>query len=304
MGSLAHSKLAAMASSLGATRLMAFSLGTTRVIISSHPETAKEILSGSAFSDRPIKESARLLMFERAIGFAPSGNYWRNLLEVRKEMEEKGIVMLRGIFQKGSRRCYELAGKVKSVLGEIVRERKAAEDLNSGSDFLSALLSLPEQEQLSESDMVPVLWVKSLPSANNFFHILILGIASYTDYIIGKFTCNRENNSHCWIYYFVAVYQEMIFRGTDTVAILLEWIMARIVMHQEIQAKAQQELDTCIGFNRQVQDSDIPNLPYLQAIVKEVLRMPSWPTTLLGPPCSRGRPRRQSLHPSWHDGDG
>ncbi|KAJ9169337.1 hypothetical protein P3X46_017541 [Hevea brasiliensis] len=305
MGSLAHRKLAAMASSLGATRLMAFSLGTTRVIISSHPETAKEILSGSAFSDRPIKESARLLMFERAIGFAPSGNYWRNLrriaanymfsprrisaleplrqrlademaVEVRKEMEEKGIVMLRGIFQKGSvsnvlesvfgisyscsekellstmvkegyelitmfnledyfpikfldfygvkRRCYELAGKVKSVLGEIVRERKAAEDLNSGSDFLSALLSLPEQEQLSESDMVPVLW-------------------------------------------------EMIFRGTDTVAILLEWIMARIVMHQEIQAKAQQELDTCIGFNRQVQDSDIPNLPYLQAIVKEVLRM-------------------------------
>lgn len=49
--------------------------------------------------------------------------------------------------------------------------------------------------------------------------------------------------------------------------------MARIVMHQEIQERAQQELDTCIGFNRQLQDSDVPNLPYLQAIVKEVLRM-------------------------------
>ena len=67
--------------------------------------------------------------------------------------------------------------------------------------------------------------------------------------------------------------QEMIFRGTDTVAILLEWIMARMVLHPEIQAKAHQELEKFIGNHRRVQDSDIPNLPYLQAIVKEVLRL-------------------------------
>lgn len=67
--------------------------------------------------------------------------------------------------------------------------------------------------------------------------------------------------------------QEMIFRGTDTVAILLEWIMARMVIHQDIQEKAQQEIHQIVGLNRPVQDSDIPNLPYLQAIVKEVLRL-------------------------------
>lgn len=65
----------------------------------------------------------------------------------------------------------------------------------------------------------------------------------------------------------------MIFRGTDTVAILIEWIMARMILHPEIQAKAQKELDTCVGCNKHVRDSDIPNLRYLQAIVKEVLRM-------------------------------
>jgi len=32
--------------------------------------------------------------------------------------------------------------------------------------------------------------------------------------------------------------QEMIFRGTDTVAILMEWIMARMALHPDIQAKA------------------------------------------------------------------
>lgn len=49
--------------------------------------------------------------------------------------------------------------------------------------------------------------------------------------------------------------------------------MARMVLHQDIQAKIQLEIDTCVGKNRHVRDSDIPNLPYLQAVVKEVLRL-------------------------------
>lgn len=65
----------------------------------------------------------------------------------------------------------------------------------------------------------------------------------------------------------------MIFRGTDTVAILLEWILARMVLHPDIQAKAQSEIDSVVGADRLVSDSDIPKLPYLQAIVKETLRM-------------------------------
>lgn len=68
-------------------------------------------------------------------------------------------------------------------------------------------------------------------------------------------------------------HQEMIFRGTDTVAILLEWILARMILHPEIQAKAQAEIDNVVGINRHVADSDLKNLPYLLAIVKETLRV-------------------------------
>ncbi|ONK58475.1 uncharacterized protein A4U43_C09F13430 [Asparagus officinalis] len=64
----------------------------------------------------------------------------------------------------------------------------------------------------------------------------------------------------------------MIFRGADVVAILLEWIIARLVLHPHIQSEAQQEIATAVGL-RPVEDSDVPNLRYLQAIVKEVLRM-------------------------------
>ncbi|RLM86641.1 cytochrome P450 78A5-like [Panicum miliaceum] len=71
----------------------------------------------------------------------------------------------------------------------------------------------------------------------------------------------------------IAVLWEMIFRGTDTVAILMEWIMARMVLHPDIQAKAQAELDAVVGRGRGVTDADVANLPYIQCIVKETLRM-------------------------------
>jgi len=65
----------------------------------------------------------------------------------------------------------------------------------------------------------------------------------------------------------------MIFRGTDTVAILMEWIMARMALHPDIQAKAQAELDAVVGRDHGVADSDVASLPYMQCIVKETLRM-------------------------------
>lgn len=75
------------------------------------------------------------------------------------------------------------------------------------------------------------------------------------------------------MYIYVGFVQEMIFRGTDTVAILLEWILARMVLHPELQSKAQSEIDEVVGNNRQVCEGDLPKLAYLRAIVKETLRM-------------------------------
>uniref|UniRef100_A0A803NEM6 Uncharacterized protein n=1 Tax=Chenopodium quinoa TaxID=63459 RepID=A0A803NEM6_CHEQI len=68
-----HRILSSIATSLKATPLMAFSVGLTRFVIASEPETAKEILNSSEFADRPIKESAYELLFNRAMGFAPFG---------------------------------------------------------------------------------------------------------------------------------------------------------------------------------------------------------------------------------------
>ncbi|XP_022871205.1 cytochrome P450 78A7-like [Olea europaea var. sylvestris] len=79
---LAHRSLAAMAGACKAKQLMAFSLGATPVVVASDPLIAKEILNSPHFADRPIKQSAKSLMFSRAIGFAPNGTYWRLLRRI------------------------------------------------------------------------------------------------------------------------------------------------------------------------------------------------------------------------------
>ena len=81
-GSLTHRVLSNLAETFKAKSLMAFSVGFTRFIISSHPDTAKEILNSSDFADRPVKESAYELLFHKAMGFAPFGEYWRNLRRI------------------------------------------------------------------------------------------------------------------------------------------------------------------------------------------------------------------------------
>ena len=72
---------------------------------------------------------------------------------------------------------------------------------------------------------------------------------------------------------FLWVLQEMIFRGTDTVAVLIEWVLARMVLHPDIQSMVHNELDQNVGRSRTVEESDVASLTYLTAVVKEVLRL-------------------------------
>lgn len=69
------------------------------------------------------------------------------------------------------------------------------------------------------------------------------------------------------------IHQEMIFRGTDAMAVLMEWTLARLVLHRDVQAKAHHELDEAIGRDKPVTESVTPSLPYLQAVLKEALRI-------------------------------
>ncbi|CAN1352008.1 Cytochrome P450 CYP82J17 [Linum perenne] len=75
--------------------------------------------------------------------------------------------------------------------------------------------------------------------------------------------------------------QTMIVAGSDTTSITMTWILSNLLNNPHTMALAQQELDEKVGRARPVQYSDIENLIYLQAVVKETLRIcPSAPTAV------------------------
>lgn len=70
-----------------------------------------------------------------------------------------------------------------------------------------------------------------------------------------------------------AVLMDMFIAGTDTTSVTIEWAMAELLRKPAVMRKAQAELNEIIGREKRMEESDIVKLPYLQAIVKEALRL-------------------------------
>ncbi|KAG4946377.1 hypothetical protein AAZX31_15G148500 [Glycine max] len=65
----------------------------------------------------------------------------------------------------------------------------------------------------------------------------------------------------------------MLFGGTDSSTGTLEWSLSNLLNHPEVLKKARDELDTQVGQDRLLNESDLPKLPYLRKIILETLRL-------------------------------
>ncbi|PKA49746.1 Flavonoid 3'-monooxygenase [Apostasia shenzhenica] len=68
------------------------------------------------------------------------------------------------------------------------------------------------------------------------------------------------------------LFQNMFAAGTDTSSNTVEFVIAELIRHPSLLARAQQELDAVVGRSRLVSEHDLPNLPFLYAVVKETFR--------------------------------
>ncbi|XP_031255498.1 licodione synthase-like [Pistacia vera] len=66
---------------------------------------------------------------------------------------------------------------------------------------------------------------------------------------------------------------DFLTAATNTTAMAAEWALAELINNPNILEKAQEEIDQVVGKARLVKQSDLPNLPYLQAIIKENFRL-------------------------------
>ncbi|RDX75604.1 Cytochrome P450 78A3, partial [Mucuna pruriens] len=308
MASLAHHRIAAAAKACKATRLMGFSLGDTRVIVTCNHDVAKEILTSSVFADRPVKESAYSLMFNRAIGFAPYGVYWRTLrriaathlfcpkqikaselqrAEIATQMidsfrNRRGDLSLRQVLKKAS---------LNNMMWSVFGQRYRVDETNSGMEELSRLVEQGYDllGTLNWGDHIPFLKDLDLQKIRFTCSKLVPKVNRFVGSIIADHRADTTQTNRDFVHVLlslqgpdklshsdmIAVLWEMIFRGTDTVAVLIEWILARMVLHPKVQRKVQEELDAVVGVggSRALTEEDVAATVYLPAVVKEVLRL-------------------------------
>ncbi|CAN4097419.1 unnamed protein product [Withania somnifera] len=289
-----------------AKRLMSFSLGETRVIVTCNPVVAKEILNSSAFVERPVNESAYRLMFQRAIGFASYGVYWRTLrkiasthmfcpkqikaseaqrFEIAKQMgaifSGNPCLRVRDVLKKASlsNMMCSVFGRNYSLLDCCNKETgELSELVDEGYDLLGMLNWSDHLPWLAEFDLQKIQHRCShlMPRVNRFVGRIIdehryqpsSVHRDFVDVLLSLQGSERLSDSDI-----IAILWEMIFRGSDTVAVLIEWILARMVLHTDVQSKVQEELDRIVGRSRSVIESDVTKMVYLPAVVKEVLRL-------------------------------
>ncbi|PIA38484.1 hypothetical protein AQUCO_02800294v1 [Aquilegia coerulea] len=66
---------------------------------------------------------------------------------------------------------------------------------------------------------------------------------------------------------------ELFLAATDTSASTIEWAMTELLRNPHVLKKVEAELDEVVGRSQKVTENDIWRLPYLQAVVKETLRL-------------------------------
>lgn len=73
-----------------------------------------------------------------------------------------------------------------------------------------------------------------------------------------------------------SIMYDLFGAGTDTIAITVEWAMAELLRNPSVMAKARAEMNHVLAGKvkaTEMEENDVEKLPYLQAVVKEVMRL-------------------------------
>uniref|UniRef100_A0A453QNT6 Cytochrome P450 76C4 n=1 Tax=Aegilops tauschii subsp. strangulata TaxID=200361 RepID=A0A453QNT6_AEGTS len=70
-----------------------------------------------------------------------------------------------------------------------------------------------------------------------------------------------------------AILFDLFTAGSDTMALTVEWAMAELLRNPGVMAKVRAEIHDALGGKESIGETDVAGLPYLQAVLKEAMRL-------------------------------
>ncbi|KAK7390594.1 hypothetical protein VNO78_25903 [Psophocarpus tetragonolobus] len=83
----------------------------------------------------------------------------------------------------------------------------------------------------------------------------------------------RKENSELTRHDVVHLFLDLFVAGLDTTSATVEWVITELLCNPEKLLKTKKELEQVLSQDEEPNDSDISKLTYLQAVVKETLRL-------------------------------
>ncbi|XP_024533098.1 flavonoid 3'-monooxygenase-like [Selaginella moellendorffii] len=304
LGKLPHQSLQKLSQRYGG--LMLLKLGIHNTLVVSTAETARELLKTQdhVFSSRPRTITGENFGYGGAgMVWAAYGDHWRSVRKLctLELLTAKRVVMFQQVrktemsmllkelqsshtnpveltsklldltfnfmtrmvmnrsYSTGSSAERELAVRFKNLIVEAFTVAGS----NTLADFFPYLGWMDGQakkissihKQLDEYLAKQIVEHRQQPGTNRDFLDMMLAAKDLSDTSI-KALC-----------------LDMIAAGTDTAAVTVEWALAELVNNPAMVFQVQEELKEVVGENRALDEIDLPKLTFLQAIVKETLRL-------------------------------
>ncbi|KAI3412896.1 uncharacterized protein J3R85_016794 [Psidium guajava] len=265
------------------------------VVLISSPSAAEDCFTRNdvVFANRPQLLAGKHLGYNyTTLTWAPYGDHWRNLrrmasaellsshrLQMSRSIRVEELtlnVMMRMIAGKryyGEKsEEFEEARKFKEIVAETFQLSGATNMV----DFLPVLkwlgVSRTERKQVILQEKRD-RFLQNLIEEKRSTRRLSTSEAT-TRTMIGVLLSRQEAEPEAYTDGIIrGMIQVMLTAGTDTSAGTMEWALSLLLNNPETLAKAQAEIDAYTGRNRLIEESDLAELPYLQAIVTKTLRM-------------------------------
>ncbi|PQQ05515.1 cytochrome P450 CYP736A12 [Prunus yedoensis var. nudiflora] len=265
------------------------------------------------FASRPPLQAAEHISYgQRNLSFGAYGSYWRTMrkmctLELLsshkinsfKPMRKEELALLTKFIQEAARDrvTVDLSGKVASLTADMsclmVFGKKYMDKEFDERGFKAVI---QEGMHLAATpnfgDFIPFIapldlqgLTKRMKGVSKVFDAFFEKIIDehiqstdqertkdFVDVMLG-FMGSEESEYRIERSNIKAIILDMLAGAMDTTATAIEWTLSELIKHPWVMKKVQKELEHVVGMEREVEESDLEKLEYLDMVVKETMRL-------------------------------